>query len=759
MNAENSIIPTEAIALVHHIELNKAGWWNKTVQRLITATIWLSGQPRSADEIRQGLETSFRLTLPIEKIEAQVREMENKGSLVELPDGRFRIPDERRKKFEAEIGEAEEVERKARDFFNDVFSEISQEDNTDDLWNRFNQLLLGPLVKQVGVSAYRLLAGERMEVDKKLEQRFLNTIPAEQASNARKSVGEFLDPKKPEVCAYIGRMLHARFCVEASGLSDAVLMKLNASLGRQIRFRMFVDTNFLFSLMELHENPSNAAALELQELLEKLNSNPKVDLVVTPETIEEAKSSISYTKSRLNGLPAGANFTEAALRANFSGMAIRFLNQRLVKNGSLSPEDWFDPYMNDFVRLARGKGVELHNEKMDEYSTRQDVVDDIHLVLNSEKRLPPERRKSYEKIAHDMKLWHFVNDKRPAYSESPIDVKDWILTVDFRLINFDGHKQKKAAGQFPVCLHPTPFIQLLQFWVPRSPDFEEAMLGSLRLPFLFEEFDVEGEKTSLKILKGIGRYEGSEGLSSQTITHVMLNDGLRARLQTGHSEDEELQIIRDALVEEMKAKADAEAERAQQLSSDLQQSRSKVTILDSEAKNKDKEIELLKTRISEEEEKVKNAELSLLEQGKQIAGLKQKWDEQEAKSSRMRSLVVYLGILFFVLSAAFASAWFIPTLLPDVVSIIGIKWAKLLLGVVFFIFFHLILEWTVGRRALMKELWPFRQVCRFRGWLWTLVILGFVLGVFGNLVANQIQQNLDNNKISPSDLTKPTEEL
>jgi hypothetical protein len=131
--------------------------------------------------------------------------------------------------------------------------------------------------------------------------------------------------------------------------------------------------------------------------------------------------------------------------------------------------------------------VELFNEKLDDYSTRQDVVDDIHVVFKYEEKLPPAKRKSYPKVAHDMVLWHFVNDKRSAYIESPIDASDWILTVDFRLIGFDEHKQKRSGSKVPLCIHPTSLIQLLQFWVPRTKEFEEAMLGSLRLPFLFQD--------------------------------------------------------------------------------------------------------------------------------------------------------------------------------------------------------------------------------------------------------------------------------
>ena len=172
-----------------------------------------------------------------------------------------------------------------------------------------------------------------------------------------------------------------------------VLTKLNASVGRHIRFQKFVDTNFLFSLLDLHENPSNAATQELREIVELLKVNPRIELVITPETIEE------------------------------------------------------------------------------------------------------------------------------------------------------------------------------------------AMLGSMRLPFLFQDFDIKGKMTSLKILNGIGCFEGSEGLFQDTITDAMFNDSLRSRLQTEHSEEAEIALIRNALVEEMRLRAEDEANKATALEEEVRKQDSDIVTL------------------------------------------------------------------------------------------------------------------------------------------------------------------------------------
>jgi hypothetical protein len=61
-----------------------------------------------------------------------------------------------------------------------------------------------------------------------------------------------MNPAAVDVRSYVSRLLHATFCVEASGLPESVIQNLNTSGGKQIVFRMFVDTNFLFSILALH---------------------------------------------------------------------------------------------------------------------------------------------------------------------------------------------------------------------------------------------------------------------------------------------------------------------------------------------------------------------------------------------------------------------------------------------------------------------------------------------------------------------------
>jgi hypothetical protein len=736
----------EITALVQHVELNQAGWWEKSVQRLVLAAVWLSDHSPNSEEILRTVKEVFSLPLSNGKFMATLNTLEKQDFLVKLTDGTYRIPDVQRKVFEQEITAAEKIEKDAIDYFTSLVELSCKGLDPANVWKVFESEFLVPLINEVGSNAYHLIAGEKMVVDKGFVDRFLKKFDSSYDRALRDLVTSFLDPKKEEVRSHISRLLHARFCVEASGLTEEVINKINETVGKQIQYRIFVDTNFLFSLLNLHDNPSNDAAKELQELITHLQSNLKVKLYIIPRTIDEAKSSIESAKHNLSGIPDGENFTNAALDVGFSGMSKRFLNERLRRGVALSSEDWFDPYLKDFVSIARGNGIEFFNEDLAEYSIRQDVVDDILAVQDSEKWRPINKRKSYEKVAHDMILWHFAKDQRPSHIESPIDARDWILTVDFRLIGFDQHKQERAGENVPLCLHPTSLIQLLQFWVPRTKEFEEAMLGSMRLPFLFQAFDVEAERTSLKILKGLGRFEGREDIPTQTITRVILNEGLRSRLKSNHSVEveDELFLIRDALIGEMKAQAETEAFKAKQLQNTVIKREEDLSALSLEKKAKEEEVERLKARVTEEENRAKAADAKLIAEGAKIAELKSDLRGLKDTHDLSRARFIYFGLMLILILVAVFAAAAVAALVPGIASIAGQSLFKIFTGVIVFIIGHLFLEvWASRKSQMMEKLLPFKLTRKFRKWLWGVVVFGLVSGVSINLYSSDIQKKLD----------------
>ena len=731
--------------MVHHVELNRAGWLEKTLNRLVLATVWLANESLSVAQICSAMQNTFSLTVRQEKIASIIESLKAEDSLVEISSDSYRIPDSARSQLDREIGEAERAETKARQHFELLVKKSCPSVDASNVWEAFERMFLVPMVRNLGANTYRLIAGEGRELDIRYVDSFLNEFAQENQNLLKAVVADFLDPRKKEVRDYITRMLHAYFCVEASGISESVVEKLKTTTAQPLRFRLFVDTNYLFSLLGLHENPSNASADELKDLLATLKSNPQVDLYVMPNTIEEAKHTLAAVKDQVSGVPKGRNFTEAALRAGLSsGLIGRFFAERQRQSGLMTAEDWFDPYLYNFVPMAKAAGVELYNENLDHYGTRQDVVDDILGVMEKEKgKFSEERRKSYEKVAHDIILWHSVKDKRPAYVESPTDAKEWILTLDYRLMGFDAFKLKQNESYVPLCLHPASLIQLLQFWVPRTQKFEEAILGGLRLPFLFQEFDARAERLSLAIISRLGRFQGSDSIPEETIINVVMNEGLRSRISDGRSE-EESQLVRDALVEEMRLQVETEKTRVEELTVVVEKNSVALAESRETSNSKDAEIKELQKKLNKEVEQSRSTNESLAQLTDDHSKLKSRVGRMEEEKLQRQGLLTYLGLLVLVICLSVTAGWLAGRALPFPSNNLFSGTAYIASGICIFVIVHLLLELLLGRKERFKRLWPFRKVTRFRKRLWGLVT-ALLLGVAGSLIAG----NIPNGEVSP----------
>jgi hypothetical protein len=589
-------LPTELVSLIHHVELNKAGWWDRALQRLIVAAIWLSHKPITIQSLSGDLRSAFQLDVDTDKLNIQVEQLFAAGTLVTLPDDSLKITESARKSFLQDVSIAEASEKAVQTKFSELLKIRCQSLDAVKTWQDFDTHLLMPLVGETGANTLHLLSGSGLQVSTPRINHFLSTYPSEYRESLHAIITDFLDPKDENVRSYILRSLNAHFLVEAATLREDTLRAVTQLADLRPVYNVFVDTNFLFSILSLHANPSNEAATTLQQLIKRLPETIKFKLYVLPPTLEEAKNRLILTKIKIADIPGYSNLTQAALNAHISGIATKFFEERAKSPTFLSSADYFDPYIRDLTTIMRAAGVELFNENMDGYSMKQDVIDDVVEQVDFEEK-NRDRPKSYEAIKHDMILWHFTRDKRPVNVESPIEAKYWIVTIDYRFLAFDGYKRRSINANVPVCLHPTNLIQMLQFWIPRSPEFEEAMLSSMRLPFLFEDFDSVSEKTTLRILDTLGRYEGIADLSTEIVAAITLNEALREKMRVQPSVEKDVKLIRDALIQHLSAEkakteefmkeSEAKGEKIEQLNGQLQVFGEKIKALEGTLASRD----------------------------------------------------------------------------------------------------------------------------------------------------------------------------
>ena len=253
-------------------------------------------------------------------------------NLICLPSGDFKISEAALKKFESDLKDAEDVEKNTTDAFVALLKENCPGLDGAEVWSRFQENFLLPLIRGIGANTYQLISGGPIKLDTTKFGDFVREYHAEHHPGLRDTVTAFMNPKDPFVRSYILRTLNTYFFMESASLGRETLETLTKFSSLKASFIIFVDTNFLFSILGLHENPSNEAALLLIQLTKQLSQAIDARLYVLPPTLEETRRVLISSEKHLSNLRLSPNLAGAALNVGITGLSQKFF-QEAAKGG------------------------------------------------------------------------------------------------------------------------------------------------------------------------------------------------------------------------------------------------------------------------------------------------------------------------------------------------------------------------------------------------------------------------------------------
>jgi len=598
------------------------------MQRLVLAVIWFSGGGCTIREAKELLTKHFGILHP-PTLEGTFESLCKDGSLVSVDDDHYKITEKAIQLLERDQSEATARERRVRERFLSIVKSQCPQLPPEPTWEAFNERLLLPMVKDLGARTYALLTGTQGEFAKDHHVgEFIDSFQIKDRDALKSAIATFLDSTSSDVRGFILRLMNSAFLLEAVSIPPNVLDGLSKSKQAALSFGIVLDTNFIFSVLEFHDNPANEAAVSLIDLANAIKPRVNARLLVLPISIDEARRVLSAFKTSLSGVVITPNIAEALSRANMPGLRGLYFGALRGASQKTKASDFFDPYIKNLVTILRERGVELYNDRLEGYKTQQKVVDDILEQQERQEKRKELRPKSYDQLEHDAVLWHFIHDKRPAVCESPADAGYWVVTIDYRLLAFDKVKCERLRSIVPVCVHPTSLLQLLQFFVPRSDGLEKAVIASLRIPFLFHEFDPAAERATIRILQALARFENAGDLSVETISRVLTNQALRSRLSTTEEIERQVELVKEVLVDENK-----------KLGEQIREERERSKKAEAAAAVKASEVIDLERRVESEAIRASKAETGVRTVSEEKQRLGERLKEVELRASELQKSV------------------------------------------------------------------------------------------------------------------------
>ncbi|MFA6365435.1 MAG: hypothetical protein WCW78_03480 [Candidatus Paceibacterota bacterium] len=547
METHKTKLPPEIVSLIHHIELNQAGWWEEALKKFILASLLILDTPATEEDILIFFSSEFNIELPKNKINDQLKILSS-GTLIFIESTRkYKLSEDYKKKIKEEVQISITEDKKAEECFKEILLKNCIDLDATLVWSSFNEKLLLPFIKDAGASVYSTVT-ENQNIGIENVEEFLSNYPIDARLGLRKAIREFLNLGNEIVRNYVLRYLNAFFFVEASGIKEDNLNKINSIIKSKPNLVIFLDTNFIFSLLGLRDVEANAAGDSFFSLVKSISDRVSVKLYVLNTTFDETKHALSLISERLGELHLSPNLAGAAIDLNLGDFTNKLAIESQKAGKPISPRAYLAPYQSNLLTILRGKGIELHNPNLKEIEESEEVLKDIKDAMRFDRGIM--HPKKSDQWINDIVLWHFVKKMRPHIIESPLDAKNWILTIDHRFLSFDSRKQRMQKDPYPICLLPISFIKLLQFWVPRNPQIEDALFRNVRLPMLFPSFDPRSESAALKILETLSRYEHVQDLPKETVTALLMNTALQQNLFDERDEIKRTEYIREALVDE-----------------------------------------------------------------------------------------------------------------------------------------------------------------------------------------------------------------
>lgn len=541
-------LPRELVSLIHVVELNKAGWREHAVDQLILYAIHKRDEPMTLEAIYQYIHLEFELLLPETLVRDRISVLAAAGQIVIQHDKRLLLSPDTALEVSGRVKAGEHLDKQVKDSFTALASECG----LDVTWEDFRDKFLLPLIREAGARTRHLLTGDTTLIpESQSYMKYVETLTPPQQESLNRCIERVLNGDNALFRDFILQNMYAYFSLHAVGFDDSGIRALqNLKTGRPT-VHILVDTNVLFSILDLHDNPSNDAAVVLHSLAKKLDEFIDIKFAVLPDTLQEAKRTLIGYEERLHHISVTPNVARSvrAAGASVSGIVARYLQATREAEYRLSAKDYLEPYINHLDKFCRQHGIELLDEDTSTIADDQRVIDDILQVQEFETARYGDKAKTYETVKHDVVLWHVAHKLRGKLVEDPLGAGYWVVTLDFRLLGFDSHKRKELGRRIPVCVHPSSLVQMLHFLMPRTQESEAALITSLR-SMLAQEVDPESELVTLKILGALSRYENVDDFPEDTLREMLLNDALREKLRNAESVEQEVELVREELASE-----------------------------------------------------------------------------------------------------------------------------------------------------------------------------------------------------------------
>ena len=441
--------------------------------------------------------------------------------------GAWALTPKKKTEISGAIAAGEALDRMAGEQFDEVRLSVDPSGQLPLDWVRFLDAYLLPLVEEYGARTLDLLAGRRhTDLDDRIVERFLKQFQAVDELAVRAVCARALGATEGStILEVVNRLWLSKIYSSFGRLSRDQLDHVAAAFDSEHVFRFVCDTNFLFSLAGLHQNPSNHSSQNLHALTGPRSAlvGARVEFFWLQATLEEAVRTLKAAGASWDFAVTPVYATEALKLDDQYGLNKQFLMSVAAGTSTINGREYFE-YQADAL-VARLQALGLTGAPVNEGALR--ASPQLERRLN--RLRSANRRKTYQKddrlLVHDAMLTSAAGEMRvSSASSSPTD---WVVTEDVTLI---GDDLTSADGDSDrVCLLASDARSIVDLWLPQDLK-REGLAAALSLPIVGLDFDSSAERATREILRHLAMVSNLDGDDPRLAHKILTNQNIRLRM-------------------------------------------------------------------------------------------------------------------------------------------------------------------------------------------------------------------------------------
>lgn len=511
-----------------------------------------------AESFRDIIEKVFGLAIPDHQINSALEQLENQNVIIRPGNSNYRLDAATIATLSKTINDSKELEDRVKDIWFQQLKVNHPNLPLNEAWQVLRAYLCRTF-RRHGIQAAALLdptvdtpAEHEASLTSILQQAVeeCSSLDMKLQKEAEGAISEFMAAlgTDPDRIRYITQL--------ADGAFNFYTLEVPADLSEQLRqqlheLTLFLDTNFLFGILDLHHNTQVQVS---HDLLRAINEHK---LPFKLRFHEETQKEMANTISHYGGILRSSAWTRSLSRAaaksrNLSGIEQNFHERNA--EGLIDADEFLRTYEH-FDSLLAEKSIKVFRPHTRRLDAQNELFHEYRAFLEKNGR----GDKPYETVMHDAKVLEEARNLR-TNAASSLEAGALLISCDYFLYRFDWETSRKDKRRACVLL-PNVFWQVLRPFIPADQDFEKAFAETFALPE-FRSLGSGGNRACSKMLQILATYKE---VPEQTAMKMLANDLLLDQLRSEHDERRFEEQVEVAFVQENRNLLEEKAALEQEL--------------------------------------------------------------------------------------------------------------------------------------------------------------------------------------------------